>query len=93
MSVGSSSRGVPGAPMPNVAVSGLFETHVTVARLEPSIAFYRDVVGLEVAAIFEERRVAFFWIGGRGNSMLGRVGGRHRAQRHAAAPRLHLRGR
>jgi lactoylglutathione lyase len=57
--------------MPSVAVSGLFETHVTVARLEPSIAFYRDVVGLEVASIVEERRVAFFWIGGRGNSMLG----------------------
>jgi lactoylglutathione lyase len=59
------------ASTPNVAVNGLFETHVTVARLEPSIAFYRDVVGLEVASIFEERRVAFFWIGGRGNSMLG----------------------
>jgi lactoylglutathione lyase len=55
----------------SVEVRGLFETHLTVARLEPSIAFYRDVVGLEVASIFEERRVAFFWIGGRGNSMLG----------------------
>jgi len=54
-----------------VAVNGLFETHLTVARLEPSVAFYRDVVGLEVASIFEERRVAFFWIGGRGHSMLG----------------------
>jgi lactoylglutathione lyase len=54
-----------------VAVRGLFETHLTVARLEPSIAFYRDVVGLELAALFEPRRVAFFWIGGRGNAMLG----------------------
>ncbi|HVR29183.1 MAG TPA: VOC family protein [Thermoanaerobaculia bacterium] len=41
------------------------------ARLEPSIAFYRDVVGLELASLFEERRVAFFWVGGRGSSMLG----------------------
>ena len=54
-----------------VPIRGLFETHITVAHLEPSIAFYRDVVGLEVANVFEERRVAFFWIGGRGNAMLG----------------------
>jgi len=52
-------------------VRGLFETHLTVARLEPAVEFYRDVVGLEVAAIFEPRRVAFFWMGGRGHSMLG----------------------
>jgi lactoylglutathione lyase len=55
----------------SVAVNGLFETHLTVARLEPSIAFYRDIVGLEIAATFAERRAAFFWIGGRGTSMLG----------------------
>jgi lactoylglutathione lyase len=42
-----------------------------VARLEPSIAFYREVVGLELATLAPERRVAFFWIGGRGTSMLG----------------------
>ena len=54
-----------------VPVHGLFETHINVARLEPAVAFYRDVVGLELAALFEERRVAFFWIGGRGESMLG----------------------
>jgi lactoylglutathione lyase len=55
----------------SVTVRGLFETHLTVSRLDPSIAFYRDVVGLEVAATFLERRVAFFWVGGRGTSMLG----------------------
>jgi lactoylglutathione lyase len=54
-----------------VPVSGLFETHLTVSRLEPAIEFYRDVVGLELAYRWDERRVAFFWIGGRGNSMLG----------------------
>ena len=54
-----------------VRLRALFETHLTVSRLEPSIAFYRDVVGLEVAHVVPERRVAFFWIGGRGESMLG----------------------
>jgi lactoylglutathione lyase len=49
----------------------LFETHLTVKHLETSVAFYRDVVGLEMAYLLAERRVAFFWIGGRGHSMLG----------------------
>ena len=50
---------------------GLFETHLTVSDLHRSVAFYRDVVGLEVALELPERAAAFFWIGGRGNSMLG----------------------
>jgi lactoylglutathione lyase len=54
-----------------VPISGLFETHLTVRRLDTSIDFYRDVVGLEMAYRWDDRRVAFFWIGGRGNSMLG----------------------
>lgn len=49
----------------------LFEAHLTVADLDRSIAFYRDVVGLEVAHVVRERGAAFFWIGGRGHSMLG----------------------
>ncbi|WP_262273544.1 VOC family protein [Microvirga yunnanensis] len=49
----------------------LFEAHLTVRDLEVSIAFYRDVVGLELAYVLQERPVAFFWIGGRGNAMLG----------------------
>jgi lactoylglutathione lyase len=49
----------------------LFETHLDVRDLERSIAFYRDVVGLEFASRLPERHVAFFWIGGRGHSMLG----------------------
>ena len=63
------AAGVPQGP--HVPVTGLFETHITVARLDTAVAFYRDIVGLEIAAHFEERRVAFFWIGGRGQSMLG----------------------
>src|SRR3712207_9331426 len=49
----------------------LFETHLNVRDLDSSIAFYRDVVGLELAYRLEERHVAFFWIGGRGRPMLG----------------------
>jgi len=54
-----------------VLIQGLFETHLTVRDLDTSVAFYRDVVGLELALLFPERNVAFFWIGGRGQAMLG----------------------
>lgn len=54
-----------------VSIQGLFETHLTVRNLTTSIAFYQDVVGLSVAHNLPERRVAFFWIGERGQSMLG----------------------
>jgi lactoylglutathione lyase len=33
--------------------------------------FFEQTLGLELAEVFWKRRVAFFWIGGRGNSMLG----------------------
>lgn len=51
--------------------TGLFETHLTVQDLARSIAFYRDVVGLELAYVVEERHVAFMWIGGPGEAMIG----------------------
>ena len=51
--------------------SALFETHLDVRDLERSVAFYRDVVGLEFAFGLPERRAAFLWIGGRGHGMLG----------------------
>ena len=54
-----------------VPTDGLFETHLTVASLDVSVAFYRDLMGLDLAYRLDERRVAFFWIGGRGRSMLG----------------------
>lgn len=54
-----------------VSIQGLFETHITVKNLTTSIAFYRDIVGLSLAYFLPERRVAFFWIGGSGQSMLG----------------------
>ena len=54
-----------------IPVQHLFETHLTVADLSRAMAFYSDVLGLELARVFPERRVAFYWIGGRGQAMLG----------------------
>ena len=54
-----------------ISVSGLFESHLTVKNLERSMAFFGKVLELELAEVSWERRVAFYWIGGRGNSMLG----------------------
>ena len=49
----------------------LFEAHLTVADLDASIAFYRDVVGLTLAHVAAARRAAFFWVGSPGRAMLG----------------------
>src|SRR5262249_31412412 len=54
-----------------VAVSGLFETHLTVSNLDRSIAFYRDVVGLPVALEMPEGGAGFQGIGAPGEAMLG----------------------
>src|SRR4051794_10510919 len=54
-----------------VPVRGFFETHLTVADLERSLAFYRDTVGLPVALELPERGAAFLWIGAPGRAMLG----------------------
>jgi lactoylglutathione lyase len=62
---------------------GLFETHLDVLDLDRSVGFYGEVLGLELALRREvdaaaadahsrgARRFAFFWVGGRGHSMLG----------------------
>ena len=54
-----------------VPIQGLWETHLTVADLDRSIAFYRDVLGLTLAHVIPERHVAFFWIGQPRQAMLG----------------------
>jgi lactoylglutathione lyase len=54
-----------------MTVRGQFETHLTVADLPRSIAFYRDVVGPPMALELPERGAAFHWIGGPGQAMLG----------------------
>jgi lactoylglutathione lyase len=53
------------------AARSLFEAHLTVANLDTSVTFYRDIVGLPLAYIDASRGIAFFWIGPRGNAMLG----------------------
>src|SRR5262245_49175736 len=53
------------------AAARLFEAHLPVADLDTSIAFYRDVLGMLLAYVTPDRQAAFFWIGGRGNTMLG----------------------
>jgi len=52
-------------------IDGLFETHIHVTNLENSMKFYEEVLGLEFAHIESERRVAFYWMGNRGDAMLG----------------------
>ncbi len=54
-----------------IPVKGIFETHLTVANLERAMRFYGDTLGLELATVIEARRVAFYWLGGRGHTMLG----------------------
>jgi lactoylglutathione lyase len=49
----------------------LFETHLNVADLHQSVAFYSEVLRLELAYIDMPKGIAFFWIGERGRSMLG----------------------
>jgi lactoylglutathione lyase len=58
------------APEP-VPVRGLFEAHLTVANLDRSLAFYRDVLGLPLALELRERGALFLWCGEPGSSMLG----------------------
>jgi lactoylglutathione lyase len=53
------------------AVRGLFEAHLPVANLPVSLAFYREVVGLELAHEVPERGAAFLWCGPPGAAMLG----------------------
>jgi catechol 2,3-dioxygenase-like lactoylglutathione lyase family enzyme len=54
-----------------VPIQSLYETHLTVSDLDHSIAFYRDVLGLELAHRIPHRHVAFFWVGAREHGMLG----------------------
>jgi lactoylglutathione lyase len=54
-----------------IPIRGLFETHLTVADVPRSLAFYRDVIGLPVALDLPERGAAFLWIGAPGQAMLG----------------------
>lgn len=52
-------------------IQELFETHLTVVNLGRAMEFYGGVLGLDLAIALPERKVAFYWLGGRGRSMLG----------------------
>jgi lactoylglutathione lyase len=54
-----------------VPIDGLFETHLAVADLSRSVAFYHDVIGLSPALEAPDRGAAFFWIPGPGQGLLG----------------------
>jgi lactoylglutathione lyase len=54
-----------------IPIADLFEAHLTVSDLDRAIAFYGERLGLPLAHVFPERKVAFFWIGEPGKAMLG----------------------
>jgi lactoylglutathione lyase len=54
-----------------IPIADLFEAHLTVSDLDRAVTFYRDLLGLPLAHIFPDRKVAFFWIGAPGRAMLG----------------------
>lgn len=58
-------------PGPAQTFTGVFETHLNVADLERSIRFYQETLGLELGLSQPERCLALFWVGGRGQGMLG----------------------
>jgi lactoylglutathione lyase len=54
-----------------IPIERLFETHLNVANLDAAMAFYGGTLGLPLARVFPERRVAFYWLGAPGHTMLG----------------------
>ncbi len=54
-----------------IPLAALFEAHLPVGDLVRSVAFYRDVVGLQLASHAPEVGAAFLWVGEPGDAMLG----------------------
>jgi lactoylglutathione lyase len=54
-----------------IPIRDLFEAHLSVTDLQRSMSFFGDTLGLELAQVFPETKVAFYWIGDRGAAMLG----------------------
>lgn len=52
-------------------ILGLFETLIDVADLDRARRFYGETLGLEFGLLDEVRRAGFYWIGSRGDAMLG----------------------
>lgn len=58
-------------PQITAQITGLYETHLPVADLTRSRAFYHDMLGLPLAHELAERRVSFYWVGSPETAMLG----------------------
>jgi len=58
-------------PEQMIPIVDFFEAHLTVSDLNRAIGFYSKQLGLPLARVFQERKVAFFWIGAPGSAMLG----------------------
>jgi lactoylglutathione lyase len=54
-----------------IPIRSLFESHLTVSDLQRSMTFFGDTLGLKLAHVVPDRKVAFYWIGQPGESMLG----------------------
>jgi lactoylglutathione lyase len=54
-----------------IPIRRLFESHLTVGRLEAAMDFYGRTLGLKLAHESLDPRVAFYWLGSVGESMLG----------------------
>src|SRR5436305_8430075 len=54
-----------------IPVSALFESHLTVSELPRSVAFYRDVVALQLASEAHDVNAALLWIAAPGDATLG----------------------
>jgi lactoylglutathione lyase len=54
-----------------IPIHGLFEAHLTLSHLQRSMAFSGETLGLNLAAVFPDRRAAFYWTVGAGESMPG----------------------
>src|ERR1019366_7257880 len=72
-------------------IHDLFETHLTVADLQRSMAFYGGVLGLDLARVFPERKVAFYWIRRVRQGHAGIMGSGKRSAADEAAPGFHRR--
>lgn len=55
-------------PAPNPRI---FETHLPVRNLDRAMQFYEETIGLQRGHVDEERRIALYFAGGWGHTMLG----------------------
>jgi lactoylglutathione lyase len=62
---------MPSNKLPAAFITGLYETHLQVANLDLSMEFYERVLGLELGMKEQSRRVALYWVGEHGKSLLG----------------------